>query len=89
MSFEIEIKDNIIQAFQTFDKLQKGEVFKAARTSINRTLTTLRKESVIEIKKEFPALALRKIAEKINEEFGENATTQTTVKNILDKKEML
>jgi hypothetical protein len=52
MSFKVEITDNIAQGFEVFDKLKKNEVFRAARTSINRTLTTLRKESVLEIKKE-------------------------------------
>ncbi len=52
MSFKVEIQDNLIEGFQVFDKLRKTEVFRAARTAINRTLTTLRKDSVIEIKKE-------------------------------------
>jgi len=52
MSFKIEIMDNIAQGYEVFDQLKKNEVFKAARASINRTLTSLRKESVIEIKKE-------------------------------------
>jgi len=52
MSFKVEITENIAQGYEVFDKLKKNEVFKAARTSINRTLTSLRKESVIEIKKE-------------------------------------
>lgn len=52
MSFKIEVLDNIAQGFEVFDKLKKNEVFRAARSSINRTLTSLRKESVIEIKKE-------------------------------------
>lgn len=52
MSFKVEITDNLNQGFEVFDKLKKNEVFRSARTAINRTLTTLRKDSVIEIKKE-------------------------------------
>lgn len=52
MSFKIDIKENIMEAYNAFDKLKRSEVSKAARRAINRTLVTIRKESVIEIKKD-------------------------------------
>jgi hypothetical protein len=52
MSFKIELKNNIQEAFNTFDQLKRGEVAKAARRAINRTLVTLRKDSVQIIKKD-------------------------------------
>lgn len=52
MSFKIDIKENIMEAYNAFDKLKRSEVSKAARRAINRTLVTLRKESIQTIKKD-------------------------------------
>lgn len=46
MAFKVDIKSNIQQAFHSFDGLNRKEIGRAAKRSINRTLTTLRKESV-------------------------------------------
>lgn len=52
MAFKVQIQDNIREAFHSFDQLKRSEIKNAARRAISRTLTTLRKESVITIKKE-------------------------------------
>lgn len=52
MSIRIDIKDNFMDAYNVFDKLARREVKAAARKSINRTLVTLRKESVMLIREQ-------------------------------------
>jgi hypothetical protein len=52
MSFKVEIKNNIQDAFHAFSQLKRVEIARAAKRAINRTLTTLRKESVPVIKQE-------------------------------------
>jgi hypothetical protein len=46
MSLDIEITSTLLDAAKMFDGIDPREVGKAARRSINRTLLTLRKESV-------------------------------------------
>jgi hypothetical protein len=43
---KISIKENLLDAYATFDDLRKTQVHAAARRAINRTLVTVRKESV-------------------------------------------
>lgn len=52
MSIRIDVKDNIIEAYQAFDNLKRSEIHKAARRAINRTLVTVRKEAVGIIKED-------------------------------------
>lgn len=48
---KISIKENLLDAYQAFDKLKKSQVHAAAKRAINRTLVTVRKESVAIIRK--------------------------------------
>lgn len=48
---KIDIKDNLRDAYNAFDKLKRSQVHAAAKRAINRTLVTVRKESVGVIKK--------------------------------------
>lgn len=52
MSFKVEIKNNIQDAYTAFSQLKRTEISRAAKRAINRTLTTLRKESVPVIQQE-------------------------------------
>lgn len=48
---KISIKENLLDAYATFDDLKKSQIHSAARRAINRTLVTVRKESVGIVKK--------------------------------------